>query len=223
MKILSYIFVGTGLLIWFVTKQQFISQQQSQALFPDLLPWLIEKQTVIGFELWIPFIFVGFSILIQTHRKQRQNKSTTQPNIPVPMFPEKATVGTAEKIYLENWREELVAKSNRLTLPMSTSIEIDPLNGVPLGLKLNRSTPGTSRRAIEEFAYFISTIPTPPRIYIFCIEIEDPGMPFKNLVKSALQKYINTTTLTITTQPDGVNITFSKPDECWKSNPNLQA
>ena len=206
--------VLTGL-IYYTTQ---INQLQS----PDLSFWLIEQKTKMGVDLWIPSLILAIFTYAISKRGTMGSTLEAPPTAPTrskPMIPKQPQDDVEIP---QNWKEELVQEAKRLSLPISTSIELDPFHGVPIGLRLYRSTPETSRRSIEEFALVLNTVPTPPRVFIKCVDIIEPGVPLKNFVKGALQKYLNCTQLTITTQPDGVNVTFAKPDKCWSEGTRLQ-
>ena len=207
----------------------YYTMEVDQLLFSDASLWLMEQQTALGIKLWtIPIgLLVLFSGLhARTRSTQRRKEELNQ------LLRETVARNTQQQNHSshaaslainDEWRMDLVNRIRRLGMPMSASLEIDPFKGVPFGLRLERSTPETARRAIEEFALFIDSVPTPPRTFIRLVDIIDPGVPIKNFVRGGLQRYLNCKQLTITSQIDGIDIRFANADPVWEHDHNLNA
>ena len=143
-----------------------------------------------------------------------------------PLPPKQTNIGTiqnpAERAQLSaEWKNDILDQIHATHLPNGASIETDPFKGIPISLRLERTTPQATRRALEEFGLFLSQIPTPPRIFIKLLDVIKTEVPPKNLVRGAFQKHLNINEMAITSQLDGIDIRFHKPDDLWENDANL--
>ena len=182
--------------------------------------WIIEQQTTIGIPIW--YIPLGLAVLQFFANMSNTPKATTakfQKSRPAMIRSAKNPI---ERVQISaEWKKEIIDQCHSLKLPTGAHIEIDPFKGVPIGLKLERTTPQATRRALEEFALLLSQIPTPPRAFVKLLDIMKIEVPTKNLVKGSLQKHLNCNELNLTSQMDGVDIRFHKPNQIWDADANL--
>lgn len=191
-----------------------------QLLISDLSFWLIEQQTKIGVPLW--YIPMALSVLLFFANMSNTPKTTTAPSQKSRPAMIRSAKNSIERVQLSaEWKNEIIDQCHSLKLPTGAHIEIDPFKGVPIGLKLERTTPQATRRALEEFALLLSQIPTPPRVFVKLLDIMKIEVPTKNLVKGSLQKHLNCNELSLTSQMDGVDIRFHKPNQIWDADANL--
>ena len=80
----------------------------------------------------------------------------------------------------------------------------------------------TSQARHRKFAVFLTQIPLPQRIFFRFDDITKSGVPLQNIVRGGLQKHLNISEIKITSQRDGVDVQFVKPQEPWLSKPNLK-
>jgi hypothetical protein len=106
--------------------------------------------------------------------------------------------------------------------PSSAKILIDAKKNIPFTLVSQRSTPQQVKRDIEEFASFLTQIPVPQRVFFQFEDLMKSGIPIHNIVRGGLQKHVNISEVKITSQQDGVDVRFLKPQEPWISKPNLK-
>ena len=188
---------------------------------------LIELQTTIKIPVWLIPLGLGFILLAPKGKKKDPNAEDSSARaMENPPSPQKTTVDAVEnpveraQISAE-WKKNILDEIHALTLPAGAAIETDPFKGVPFGLRLERTTPQATRKALEEFALLISHIPTPPRVFIRLVDVIKTEVPPKNLVRGGFRKHLNVTALSITSQMDGIDIRFHQPDPLWENDPNL--
>lgn len=194
-----------------------------QMIFSELSFTIIEIQTGLKIPLWlIPIFLIFFLHMSKLLTRKREEEPPPRRSVLPRQTGLSSIENPTERAELSaEWKNNILDQIQTLNLPSGASIETDPFKGVPLCLKLERTTPQATRRALEEFARFLSQIPIPPRIFIKLLDTIKTEVPPKNLVRGAFQKHLNISELAIVSQMDGIDIRFHKPDSLWENDPNL--
>lgn len=116
----------------------------------------------------------------------------------------------------EGWLAALQGRAGQLDLEAGARLLIDPSRTPPVQLLLERVTPERSRRTVEVYAEFLSTIPTPARASIEFRGVPVVGPPRATLVSAALRRYFPGEAFVATQHEDTVEIVFSAPDGRWR-------
>ena len=192
----------------------------NQLSFSPYSFWIIEQQTKIGIPIW--YIPLGLAVLQFFSKLSATPRAAVVPHQKLRSTNINRARNPIERVQVSaQWKNEIGHQIQDLKLPKGAQIEIDPFKDVPLGLKLERTTPQATRRALETFALLLSQVPTPPRVFVKLIDIIKTEVPPKNLIRGALQKHLNCNELSITSQMDGVDIRFHHPNQIWEHDPNL--
>ena len=180
--------------------------------------WLLSGLVVIIF-----FVFHRNSnekIETKNNSKNKHTKKTERDSdISEPLENSEKTNFSVDEVQFIQMIEE---KINNLHFPSSAKVIIDAKKNIPFTIHGERSTPQQAKRVIEEFAIFLSQIPLPQRIFFRFDDVMKSGVPLQNIVRGGLQKHLNISDVKITSQQDGVDIQFVKPQEPWIAKPNLK-
>ena len=213
---MAFLFIIISVFLYYITAID-------QLLFSELSMSLMELQTTIKLPLWLVPLALG--IMLQARKLMKRNQQEAALHNETSQ-PAKTTLNKVEdpveRAQLSaSWKNDILDRIHAIKLPAGASIETDPFKGVPLGLKLERTTPQATRKALEEFSLLLSQLPIPPRVFIKLLDEMKTEVPPKNLVKGAFQKHLNVMELSIVSQMDGIDVRFHKPDPLWENDPNL--
>ena len=186
---------------------------------------LIELESQIGVKLWIPLAILSVLAFFLQRRNKGVNHHKTHPHPrqdwPERPKPHKEQPMNAKVPIDEDWRASCMQKIDGLQFPIGTKIIIDPGEGIPFELRMDRSTPEMVRQSLATFARFIDSIPTPSRVKITYLDVIPSGIPHNNQVMGAFRKYQHAENLMIRAYESEVDVRFLFPDPCWESNQNL--
>ena len=229
MRILGGIILVTGT---FLSSSTYVLTNIDQRSNAELSMWLIEQQTTIGIPVWIlgvPLMVLGFVLF----KRSSSTTPTPAPTVlntgttPTPVFtpPEAPVVeggilskgDVDESAFMSDWMQHVRSEIKGMILPDGAQIVENPTQGVQLGLILTRTTPQSSKQALQATAQMISKIPTPHRFRVELIDVMATGIPMKNIAIGGFSKFFAKQDFIITEQIDGLDIRFNRPDECWNS------
>ena len=192
---------------------------------------LLLYQSKIPIPLWLIFAFLS-AISFVLHRKGKEkietkSNSTNQDIKKTKVdsyISEQSETSDPENFSIDELEfvQMIEEKINDLHFPSSAKVLIDAQKNIPFTIHGERSTPQQAKRVIEEFAVFLTQIPLPQRIFFRFDDITKSGVPLQNIVRGGLQKHLNISEIKITSQRDGVDVQFVKPQEPWLSKPNLK-
>lgn len=186
---------------------------------------LIEEQSKLGMDIHLICAIFGVVCLvlsfflgtkssvqprvISTIQENRHTKQTVvespETNAPRNSLPLEQPSNSA---FLTTEEQDIIYLAKSIPLAPEAKIVQNPFQNVPFGLELCRSTPETTRRSVEQFAEFLSKIPNPTRAHIKLVDVMATGIPMKNIVQGALNKYLMHTKYVLSAQIDGFDIRF---------------
>ena len=115
----------------------------------------------------------------------------------------------------EDWKAVLRARARQEVYEPGVRIELDPAAGVPFALVLDSPSPEQLRRNVDQFAAFLSTIPTPPRVMVRFATGTEPIAPRKHLVAGVFRRYFPAGAQVVP-QQDRLAIMLPDPDPRWR-------
>ena len=224
--------LGGALLVagTFISSSSYVMINIDQRSNAEISMWLIEHQTTLGFPIWIlglPLIVLGFVLfkrtvpVTSTPPPTVLNKGTA--TTPVFTPPEEPVVEGGvlskgeldESAFMADWMQHVRSEIKGMILPDGAQIVENPTQGVQLGLILTRTTPQSSKQALQATAQMVSKIPTPHRFRVELIDVMATGIPMKNIAIGGFSKFFAKQDFIITEQIDGLDIRFNRPDDCW--------
>ena len=196
-----------------------------QQTWSDTTLALIEEQTTLGMDIHLlcgifGVVCVALSFFLGTKASVQprvisgtpENRHTKQTIVE---YPEKDTPRKSlpleqpsNSTFLSTEDQDIIYLAKSIPFSPEAKIVQNPFQNVPFGLELCRSTPETTRRSVEQFAEFLSKIPNPTRAHIKLVDVMATGIPMKNIVQGALNKYLMHTKYILSAQIDGFDIRF---------------
>ena len=176
MNIIKWSLFSSGLVVTIGLYWLTIVDQQT---WFDISFMIIEKQTSLGFPLWLSGLV---PMALGWYIGQKSSKYTPPPRVlnagptPKPMqeIPEGGSLSVGsidESAFMTDWEVHLQSEANALNLPPGATITLQPFHNVQIGLTLRRTTPQNSRLAMVLLAELLSKTKTPPRVRITFIDI----------------------------------------------------
>ena len=214
----------------FISSSTYVLTNIDQRSKPEISMWLIETQTSLGFPIWIlglPLIVFGFVLFKRTTSRTSSSPptilNTGTTTTPVFTPPEEPVVDGGvlskgeldESVFMADWMQHVRSEIKGMILPDGAQIVESPTQGVQLGLILTRTTPQSSKQALQATAQMISKIPTPHRFRVELIDVMATGIPMKKIAIGGFSKFFAKQDFIITEQIDGLDIRFNRPDDCW--------
>ena len=181
---------------------------------------VVELETSLGFPLAPLAAVAGVLLLVMGiwSSLKRPPAPREAPSRPHPTAPPAATISPTVS---SDWVSDVISRARALSLEDGATIRLDEGSGIPFTLKLERTTPEITRRSLDAFSAFLSSIPTPPRAKIIFVGDSASSVPRHHAVKGSLQRNFHTAGFQVVPQQNWVDVLFFRPDPCWADRPFL--
>jgi len=120
------------------------------------------------------------------------------------------------------WLQEICARALALRWEEGVRLELDMEANIPFALRLERVTPERARRAMDEFARFLASIPTPRRARVIFVDCQQAAKlaPHRQ-ADGVFRRHMPSDAYRIVGQQDWADVLFSQPDTRWQAHERL--